>query len=137
MDVWSVGCILFELYTQYPLFPGKSEVDQISTIFAIMGTPEPRVMADYSRKSSRLHEHIEKITGIGIETLIPDAPEDFLNLLKRMLDMDPNRRIDAKEALNHPFFYSLTELKKYRKSIISKISEGKELSLPYLKHKKY
>lgn len=60
-----------------------------------------------------------------------------MNLLKRMLDMDPNKRIDAKEALNHPFFYSLTELKKYRKSIISKISEGKELSLPYLKHKKY
>jgi serine/threonine protein kinase len=48
-----------------------------------------------------------------------------MNLLKLMLDMNPEKRIDAKEALNHPFFYSLTELKKYRKSIISKISEGK------------
>lgn len=51
---------------------------------------------DYSRKSARLHEHIEKITGIGLETLIPDAPEDFMNLLKKMLDMDPKTRIDAK-----------------------------------------
>jgi|688.fasta_scaffold355400_1 hypothetical protein len=59
-----------------------------------------------------------------------------MNLLKLMLDMNPEKRIDAKEALNHPFFYSLTELKKYRKSIISKISEGKELNLPYLKQSK-
>lgn len=50
-----------------------------------------------------------------------------------MLELDPDRRINAKEALVHPFFYSLTELKKYRKSLISRISEGKELSLPQLK----
>jgi serine/threonine protein kinase len=69
--------------------------------------------------------------------LIPDAPEDFMDLLKKMLELDPKERIDAKEALNHPFFYSLTELKKYRKSLISRISEGRELNLPTLKSRKY
>ena len=136
MDIWSIGCILFELYTQYPLFPGKNEVDQISTIFAILGTPEPKILVDYTRKSSRMQEHIEKVSGIGLEALIPDAPEDFMNLLKKMLDLDPSQRIDAKEALVHPFFYSLTELKKYRKSIISRITEGKEICLPMIKHYK-
>lgn len=42
-----------------------------------------------------------------------------------MLAIDPKERIDTKEALNHPFFCALTELKKYRKSLISRISEGK------------
>ena len=56
-----------------------------------------------------------------------------MNLLKKMLDLDPSQRIDAKEALVHPFFYSLTELKKYRKSIISRITEGKEICLPMIK----
>jgi len=53
-------------------------------------------MLEYTKKSTRLHEHFDKITGIGLETLIPDAPEDFMNLLKRMLDMNPEKRIDAK-----------------------------------------
>lgn len=39
MDVWAVGCILFELFALFPLFPGKSEADQIRTIFNIMGVP--------------------------------------------------------------------------------------------------
>ena len=60
-----------------------------------------------------------------------------MDLLKKMLDMNPKKRIDAKEALNHPFFYSLTELKRFKKSLICKISEGKELNLPLLKSKKF
>jgi serine/threonine protein kinase len=90
-------------------------------------------MLQYSLRSHRLQEHFEQTAGIGLEALIPDVPPDFLDLLKQMLELDPERRINAKEALVHPFFYSLTELKKYRKSLISRISEGKELSLPQLK----
>jgi hypothetical protein len=54
-----------------------------------------------------------------------------------LLELDPSKRMDAEEALNHQFFYSLTELKKYRKSLISRISEGKDISLPLLKSKKF
>lgn len=39
---------------------------------------------------------MEQITGIGLSALIPDAPEDFMDLLKKTLDMDPRNRIDAK-----------------------------------------
>jgi serine/threonine protein kinase len=54
MDIWSIGCILFELYSHYPLFPGKNELDQISTIFNILGTPDEKVLYEYVRKSSHL-----------------------------------------------------------------------------------
>lgn len=79
-------------------------------------------MYEFTKKTARMHPHIPPTAGLGFETLIPDAPADFVDLLKKMLEIDPSKRIDAKEALSHPFFYSLTELKRYRKSLISKIS---------------
>lgn len=97
-------------------------MDQISTIFSILGTPSVSLMYEFTKRSNRLDYNFEPTSGIGLDTLIPDAPEDFKNLLKKMLELDPKERIDIKEALNHPFFYSLTELKKYRKSLISRIS---------------
>lgn len=39
IDVWAVGCIMAELYTLRPLFPGSSEVDEIFKICAVLGTP--------------------------------------------------------------------------------------------------
>lgn len=35
IDMWSLGCILAELYTGYPLFPGESEVEQIACIMEV------------------------------------------------------------------------------------------------------
>ena len=39
IDVWAVGCIMAELYTLQPLFPGRSEVDQIFKLCSVLGTP--------------------------------------------------------------------------------------------------
>lgn len=41
MDIWGFGCVLFELITKKPLFPGKDELDQIHKIHNIIGTPKP------------------------------------------------------------------------------------------------
>lgn len=40
IDLWAVGCILAELYSLQPLFPGRSEVDQIFRICSVLGTPD-------------------------------------------------------------------------------------------------
>lgn len=40
IDMWAMGCILAELYTFRPLFPGSSEVDQLFKICSVLGTPE-------------------------------------------------------------------------------------------------
>ena len=46
IDMWSVGCILAEFYTGYPLFTGESEHDQLVHIMEVLGTPGERVMSD-------------------------------------------------------------------------------------------
>ena len=42
IDIWSMGCILAELYTGYPLFPGENEVEQLSCIMEVCGPPPAR-----------------------------------------------------------------------------------------------
>ena len=42
IDIWAVGCIMAELYTFRPLFPGNSEIDEIFKICSVLGTPDKR-----------------------------------------------------------------------------------------------
>ena len=50
IDMWSLGCILAELYTGYPLFPGENEVEQLACIMEVMGLPPTEVMDQATRK---------------------------------------------------------------------------------------
>ena len=50
IDMWSLGCILAELYTGYPLFPGENEQEQLMCIMEINGPPERYLVEKSSRK---------------------------------------------------------------------------------------
>jgi serine/threonine protein kinase len=50
IDMWSLGCILAELYTGYPLFPGENEVEQLSCIIEIFNLPDSSLLADAQRR---------------------------------------------------------------------------------------
>ncbi len=49
MDMWGVGCVMFEVLSLIPLFPGINELDQIQKIHNIMGTPPPEVLEKMRR----------------------------------------------------------------------------------------
>merc|ERR1740123_2878871 len=49
IDMWSFGCILVELYTGYPLFPGENEVEQLACVMEICGTPSPEILVTATR----------------------------------------------------------------------------------------
>ena len=51
IDMWSFGCILTELFTGVPLFPGESEQEQLSLIMEVIGLPATDILAQASRKS--------------------------------------------------------------------------------------
>lgn len=101
-----------------------------------MGTPTSKELKKFIQKASHMKFNFEPCVGIGFEVLIPNAPSELINLLRRMLEIDPDKRISVEEAINHAFFYSLTELKKYQNRVISKIIESKEISLPILNKSK-
>lgn len=106
MDIWGSGCVLFELIALYPLFPGSNEIDQINQIHKMLGSPPPDLMVKMRlRGSSKSNFKFPNQRNIGISHLVPLASNNCKDLLIQTLKYDPLKRITAKDAVAHPFFF--------------------------------
>ncbi|KLO12000.1 hypothetical protein SCHPADRAFT_854481 [Schizopora paradoxa] len=115
IDMWSLGCILAELYTGYPIFPGENEQEQLSCIMEVLGVPEKEIINRSSRKrlffdSSGLPRAVVNSKGRrrrpGTKTLaqvLRCDDELFVDFVAKCLHWDPERRIKPASALRHPF----------------------------------
>jgi dual specificity tyrosine-phosphorylation-regulated kinase 2/3/4 len=133
IDMWSLGCILAELYTGFPIFPGENEQEQLSCIMEVLGIPEKEFVNRSSRK--KLFFGMAFIFPVSLRfayvfTLDPNgAPravinskgrrrrpgtktlaqvlrcndEEFVDFVSKCLVWDPERRIKPQAAMRHPF----------------------------------
>ncbi|KAL7861752.1 hypothetical protein SRHO_G00131930 [Serrasalmus rhombeus] len=106
MDMWSAGCVFFEIMSLSPLFPGSNEVDQLSKIHDVLGTPESAVLQKL-KQSRAMHFDFLPRKGCGLSQLIPQCSAPSLSLLYQMLAYDPDERISARVALQHVCFREL------------------------------
>lgn len=113
MDMWSVGCVFFEVMSLFPLFPGQNELDQISKIHDVIGTPPDELLARL-QTGSKLTHTFEKKEGKGLQTYMPRASADCLSLLEGLLMYDPEKRFSARQALKHPYFKEQRDAEKRR-----------------------
>ncbi|EAX89353.1 CMGC family protein kinase [Trichomonas vaginalis G3] len=111
VDVWAVGCMLYELLENRPLFPGKHELDQINRIHALCGTPTKDILKVFLQNPNtqlnynfpyRRRQHIADFM----------SPTSFLvtDLIEDLLIYNPLDRITVDGALAHPVFAELNEL---------------------------
>lgn len=110
MDLWGAGCVMFEITSLYPLFPGSNEVDQISRIHKVLGTPGQEILQKFKSKgASHISFDFPQQKGLGIPQLIPHAPADGVELMVKLLRYDASERISAREAMRHPYFRDIRE----------------------------
>lgn len=116
VDLWSVGCIMAELFLAYPLFPGKDYKHQLQLIFDYLGTPTG---SDYecirleraksyikllpAQEPCDVHayffNHPRRVQKFGHKQLDIAG----LNLMSNLLSFDPKKRYTATQALRHPY----------------------------------
>jgi len=103
IDMWGIGCIFAEMCTGRPLFCGASESDQLVRIFKVLGTPTPDDWPEIV-KLPQYKENMPKYKPKKLKNVVPRLDKNGLELLERLLQHDPSKRIPAAEALKHPFF---------------------------------
>ncbi|XP_049680181.1 mitogen-activated protein kinase 15 isoform X1 [Accipiter gentilis] len=105
VDMWSIGCILGELLLGKPLFPGTSTVNQIEQILRVIPAPSPEdilaMQSDYRASVINRMSFRQRVT---FEEILPSStPLPALDLLKKLLVFNPDKRLTAEEALQHPY----------------------------------
>ncbi|KAI8089970.1 kinase-like domain-containing protein [Halteromyces radiatus] len=106
IDIWSAGCVMGELMSSRPLFPGKSSLDQLVEIIKVLGTPTKQQLTKMNSKypAQKLPQVEPKsFSKIFRSSTSPEA----LDLISQLLVYEPDKRITAIEALAHPYFDEL------------------------------
>ncbi|ETW87697.1 hypothetical protein HETIRDRAFT_378853, partial [Heterobasidion irregulare TC 32-1] len=103
IDVWSCGCIFAEMISGVPLFRGRDNNDQLLHIMRIIGTPDDRTVRKMAAESIQVKQW-PRYPKIPFQQVLPKASLQAIDLLERLLQFDPAKRITAQEALQHPYF---------------------------------
>ncbi|XP_073348016.1 serine/threonine-protein kinase MAK-like [Pagrus major] len=105
IDIWAVGCIMAELYTLRPLFPGNSEVDEIFKICQVLGTLKKSDWPEGYNLATSMNFRFPKCVPTSLRSLIPNASNEAITLMKDMLQWDPEKRPSAAQALRYTYFH--------------------------------
>ncbi|XP_067358659.1 dual specificity tyrosine-phosphorylation-regulated kinase 4 isoform X2 [Channa argus] len=138
IDMWSLGCILAELYTGYPLFPGESEEEQIACIMEVLGMPPNDFVQSASRRRLFFDSkgNPRNITNSKGKKRRPNSKELsaalktndalFLDFIKRCLTWDPTKRMTPDEGLQHEWILegNFNKVRQRSKPTVKKASDS-------------
>jgi mitogen-activated protein kinase 15 len=111
VDMWSVGCILGELLGGKPMFPGSSTMNQLDRIIEITGTPSPEdIEAIQSPFAATMLDSLTPTEPRNLADVFPNATAEALDLLRQSLQFNPEKRITAEQALEHPYVEQFHDL---------------------------
>ena len=104
--MWAVGCIFGELLKQKPLLCGKTDIEQLEKMFQLLGAANERIWPGFNAlpNVSQLLFPADKYLYNNVEREFPKLSSQGRDLMNALLTYNPQTRITAREALNHPYF---------------------------------
>lgn len=106
VDMWSVGCIFAELLHGKPIFPGKDEPEQLNKIFELCGAPDEVNWPGVSKIPWYNNFKPSRPLKRRLREVFRHFDRHALELLDKMLTLDPSQRISAKDALDAEYFWT-------------------------------
>ena len=104
VDMWSVGCIFGELLLKEPVFQAKAEVELLSMIFKLLGPPSASTWPEYTSLPVAKTISLPTPHPPQFRQRFPYMTAAGIDLLQSLLTYDPDKRITAVEAMQHPYF---------------------------------
>jgi serine/threonine protein kinase len=111
IDLWAAGCIMAEILTLKPVFPGSTEMDQIFRIANVLGSPTaPGIWREGARLAGSIGLKIPAaMNPIPLNSVLPSLSSDALALVGSLIAYDPSKRPSAVQSLTHLYFTSSPE----------------------------
>ncbi|KAG1682996.1 Serine/threonine-protein kinase ICK [Nymphon striatum] len=120
IDIWAVGCIMGELYTLRPMFPGNSEIDMIFQVCSVLGTPDQKQWPEGYHLASLMNFKFPQFSATPLRSVVQNASPEAINLLNDMLKWNPSKRPSSQQRGRH----DNTQCKE-------RIANGSHLKYPY------
>ncbi|XP_008302354.1 cyclin-dependent kinase 18 [Stegastes partitus] len=107
IDMWGVGCILYEMATGRPMFPGATVKEELHLIFRLMGTPTEETWPGISSNGEFRSYLFPQYRPQALINHVPRLDTEGIDLLSALLLYDTRSRISSEAALRHPYFLSM------------------------------
>jgi serine/threonine protein kinase len=106
VDIWSLGCVFGEMLLRHPLLMGRSDMEQITTICNLCGTPTLDNWPDWKLCSPACESLRMEYKAPTIRERFADHPLQAIRFLEMVLALNPLRRPSAEDILMHDYFYT-------------------------------
>lgn len=107
VDMWAVGCIFAELITNWPVFPGENDIDQLRLVMKGLGSPTLRDWPEMAQLPDYNKIVMPEFKPQPLDHLVPNASPDALRVLRKMLVFNPQHRHTARQVLSDPYFLTM------------------------------